>query len=118
MTRYLGGPESDEKVLDRHRRYIERDGMFRIVLLPEREVVGSTGYWEKTWQGADVYETGWGVLPEYQGRGIAAAGVRPVAARAAAQGSRRYLHAYPSIENRPSNAVCRKVGFELLGQYD
>ena len=56
--------------------------------------------------------------PEYQGRGIAVAAVRVVAARAAAEGTRRYLHAYPSVENGASNAVCRKVGFELLGEYD
>jgi RimJ/RimL family protein N-acetyltransferase len=118
MTRYLGGPESEEKLLDRHRRYVEGSEMFRVVLLPERVVVGSTGYWEKSWQGEDVYETGWAVLPEYQGRGIAAAAVRAVAARAASEGTRRYLHAYPSVDNEPSNAVCRKVGFELLGACD
>ena len=118
MTTYLGGPESEEKLLDRHRRYVEGNDMFAIMLLPERTVVGSVGYWEKSWQGEDVYETGWAVLPEYQGRGIAVAAVRAVAARAAAEGSRHYLHAYPSVENRPSNAVCRKVGFELLGEYD
>jgi RimJ/RimL family protein N-acetyltransferase len=118
MTAYLGGPESEEKLLDRHRRYLEGHEMFRIVLLPERAVVGSTGYWEKSWRGEDVYETGWAVLPEYQGRGIAVAAVRAVAARAAADGDRRHLHAYPSVENGPSNAVCRKVGFELLGEHD
>lgn len=118
MTRYLGGPESEEKLLDRHRRYAAGNEMFRVVLLPEGVVVGSTGYWEKSWQGADVYEAGWGVLPAYQGRGIAAAAVRAVAARAASEGTRRYLHAYPSVDNAPSNAVCRKVGFELLGAHD
>jgi RimJ/RimL family protein N-acetyltransferase len=118
MTRYLGGPESEEKLLDRHRRYVEGNEMFRVVLLPERVVAGSTGYWEKNWQGEDVYETGWAVLPEFQGRGIAAAAVRAIAAQAAAAGTRRYLHAYPSVDNGPSNAVCRKAGFELLGEYD
>jgi RimJ/RimL family protein N-acetyltransferase len=118
MTRYLGGPESDEKLLDRHRRYVAGSDMFRIVLLPERAVVGSTGYWEKSWQGEDVYETGWAVLPGYQGRGIALAAVRAVVARAAAEGTRRSLHAYPSVDNGPSNAVCRKAGFELLAACD
>jgi RimJ/RimL family protein N-acetyltransferase len=65
-----------------------------------------------------VYETGWAVLPEYQRRGIAALAVRAVAARAAAEGTRRHLHAYPSVDNGPSNAVCRKAGFELLGVCD
>ncbi len=27
-------------------------------------------------------------------------------------------HAYPSIDNPPSNAACRKAGFELLGEID
>lgn len=92
--------------------------MFRVVLLPERTTVGSTGYWAKTWQGEDVYETGWGVLPEYQGRGLATAAVRLVAARAAAEGGPRWLHAFPSVGNLPSNGVCRKVGFELAGEHD
>jgi RimJ/RimL family protein N-acetyltransferase len=118
MTRYLGGPESDEKLLDRHRRYVAGSDMFRIVLLPERAVVGSTGYWEKSWQGEDVYETGWAVLPGYQGRGIALAAVQAVVARAAAEGTRRSLHAYPSVDNGPSNALCRKAGFELVAVCD
>jgi RimJ/RimL family protein N-acetyltransferase len=118
MTAHLGGPESDEKVLDRHRRYVEGHEMFRVVLLPEGESAGSTGFWAKDWQGEPVYETGWAVLPEYQGRGIAAAAVRAVVARAAEVGDRRWLHAFPSVENAPSNGVCRKVGFDLLGAHD
>ena len=117
MTAHLGGPESDEKLLDRHRRYVEGSDMFRVVLLPEGNPVGSTGFWAKDWQGQPVYETGWAVLPEFQGRGIAALAVRAVAARAAATGDRRWLHAFPSVQNAPSNGVCRKVGFELLGDY-
>jgi RimJ/RimL family protein N-acetyltransferase len=118
MTAHLGGPESDEKLLDRHRRYVEGSDMFRVVLLPEGNPVGSTGFWAKDWRGQPVYETGWAVLPEFQGRGIAASAVRAVAARAAATGDRRCLHAFPSVQNAPSNGVCRKVGFELLGDYD
>jgi RimJ/RimL family protein N-acetyltransferase len=116
MRRYLGGPEPEDKLLARHRRYVEGTEMLRVVLVPGGEVVGSTGYWEKDWQGEPIYETGWAVLPEYQGRGIAPAAVRAVVVRAAAEGTRRYLHAFPSVENAPSNAVCRKVGFELLGE--
>jgi RimJ/RimL family protein N-acetyltransferase len=118
MTQHLGGPESEAKLLDRQRRYVEGNDMFRVVVLPGGEVAGSTGYWGKDWQGEPVYETGWAVLPEFQGRGIAAAAVRAVVARAAAEGTRRHLHAFPSVENAPSNGVCRKVGFELLGEHD
>jgi RimJ/RimL family protein N-acetyltransferase len=24
------------------------------------------------------------------------------------------MHAFPSVDNAPSNAICRKLGFELL----
>ena len=30
----------------------------------------------------------------------------------------RYLHAFPSVENAPSNAICRKLGFTLLGEHE
>src|SRR4051812_22570792 len=75
---HLGGPETEEKVLERHARYLDvgPDGsgrMFTVVLLPERVRVGNIGYWEREWQGETVYETGWHVLPEFQGRGIAGA---------------------------------------------
>jgi RimJ/RimL family protein N-acetyltransferase len=33
-------------------------------------------------------------------------------------GRRRWVHAFPSVENEASNAVCRKVGFQLVGQFD
>jgi hypothetical protein len=33
-----------------------------------------------------------------------------------AEGKNRFLHAFPSIESEPSNAICRKVGFPLIGE--
>ncbi|SFT24255.1 Acetyltransferase (GNAT) domain-containing protein [Bacillus sp. 103mf] len=75
MLEHLGGQESEEKILARQKRYVEIGGtgtgrMFSIVLLPELEKVGNIGYWERFWQEETVYEIGWGVLPEFQGRGI------------------------------------------------
>jgi len=26
----------------------------------------------------------------------------------------RFMHAFPNVDNAPSNAICRKLGFELL----
>lgn len=66
MMQYLGGPESKEQILKRHKRYLElgnRGRMFSIKLLPELEPVGSVGYWQTTWNNESVYETGWSVLP-------------------------------------------------------
>jgi RimJ/RimL family protein N-acetyltransferase len=34
------------------------------------------------------------------------------------QNRHRYLHAFPSVDNAPSNAICKKLGFELLGPCD
>lgn len=121
MMKHLGGPESEERVLARHRRYAELPGrgggrMYRIVLVREAEVVGVIGFWEREWRGETVYETGWGVLSPYQGRGIAAAAAREVARAAAAEDVHRQLHAYPSIGHPASNGVCRKAGFTLLGE--
>jgi RimJ/RimL family protein N-acetyltransferase len=31
--------------------------------------VGSVGYWQREWHGEEIYEIGWMVVPEFQGRG-------------------------------------------------
>ncbi|MEU2026435.1 GNAT family N-acetyltransferase [Streptomyces sp. NPDC016469] len=119
---HLGGPETEEQLMARHARYValsaDRTGrgrMFRVALAGGAEAVGSIGFWERPWRDQEVYETGWTVLPEFQGRGIASAATRAVADAARAAGKHRYLHAYPSVENGPSNGVCRTTGFTLLG---
>jgi RimJ/RimL family protein N-acetyltransferase len=123
MKLHLGGPETEEQVVTRHRRYLSlgppgSGAMFGITLASEGRPVGSIGYWEKDWQGATVYETGWSVLTPYQGRGIAVAAGREIIARARAERRHRHLHAFPSIGNPGSNAVCRRLGFELLEECD
>ncbi|MFJ4095934.1 GNAT family N-acetyltransferase [Kitasatospora sp. NPDC089913] len=125
LTTHLGGPESEEALARRHRRYValsaDRTGagrMFRIVLPPTGETAGSIGFWDREWAGERVYETGWAVLPAFQGRGVATAAARAVAERARAAGLRRHLHAFPSVDHPASNAVCRGAGFELLGPRD
>ncbi|HEY0717761.1 MAG TPA: GNAT family N-acetyltransferase [Streptosporangiaceae bacterium] len=121
MKEHLGGLETDEQLQVRHRRYLNwapgQGCMFRIIA-PSGEPAGTVGYGERTWQGSPVYEMGWQVLPECQGRGIATAAARAGAGHAAAQGRHRYLHAFPSVDNAASNAICRKVGFVLSGQCD
>lgn len=72
------------------------------------------GYWEHEYQGQPAWETGWAVLPEWQGHGIATQATLAAAALAHAKQRHRYFFAYPTVENLPSNAVCRKAGFDLL----
>ncbi len=85
MTEHLGGPESPEKVAERQARY-------------ERL--------------APIYEIGWSVIPAYQGRGIA--GMATAQAMARADGKHRFMHAFSSVDNLPSNAISRKLGFTLV----
>jgi RimJ/RimL family protein N-acetyltransferase len=67
---------------------------------------------------AHLGEMGWSVLPAFQGRGIAAAGTTLAIAVARSEQTRRFLHAFPSVDNAPSNAICWKVGFELVAACD
>jgi RimJ/RimL family protein N-acetyltransferase len=119
MTAHLGGPESLEQILQRHQRYVRlletgTDHMFKIIWGPGSEAVGSVGYWEKSWRDQLVYEMGWSVLPGYQGRGIATQASKAVIVRARLENRHQFLHAFPSVSNGPSNAICRKLGFSLI----
>jgi RimJ/RimL family protein N-acetyltransferase len=122
MWRHLGGPESPEKVLQRQRRFEclqpDEGRMFRIVADATGEDLGSVGFWRKDWRGGQVYEVGWMVLPAHQGRGIARRATALAIDRAWADGRQRLLHAFPSVENAASNAICRKLGFTLLEACD
>ncbi|MGW4504299.1 GNAT family N-acetyltransferase [Streptomyces sp. NPDC004436] len=147
MTEHLGGPESPAKLLDRQRRYEALGArepaagrMFRIEwLTPDHEsghpgpdtparpagpspapavTVGSIGFWEREWRGEAVYETGWAVLPEFQGRGLAAAALTELLAHIGAHGTRDSVHAFPGTDHPASNAVCRRAGFTYLGDVD
>ena len=121
---YLGGPENDAKLLGRHKKYVALSAdpktgcMFVIVVGPEKASAGTVGYWEKDWDGQKVWETGWNLLPEFQGKGIATAATKLVIGLVTEAPRHRYLFAYPSVDNRPSNAICRKLGFTLTGDRD
>jgi RimJ/RimL family protein N-acetyltransferase len=123
MMAHLGGPETPDQIRARHARYLAsaRTGggpMFVITLGSSMEPAGSIGYWPREWQGRQVFETGWSVLPEYQGRGIATRALRLLIERVRAEEGAVSLHAFPAVHNEPSNAVCRKAGFTLQGQAD
>ena len=118
MTEHLGGPEAPEQLEKRLQRYIaaqtEEGRMFKVVV---GEVpVGSVGFWDREWKGERVYETGWGVVPEFQGRQIASNAMQMLIGVSRAARRRSAMHAFPSVDNVPSNAVCRKLGFDLLGE--
>ena len=119
MMTHLGGPESPEQILRRHQRYVylPEDGidhMFKVALKPSGEAVGNVGYWKKNWRDQLVYEMGWLILPAYQGQGIATKAAQAAVDHARQEPRYRFLHAFPSIDNPASNAICRKLGFTLV----
>ena len=116
MMEHLGGPETDAQIAKRQRRYEADPGCLKIVA--DGEELGWVGYWEREWQGEQIYEVGWSVLPAAQGRGVATAATR----LAVAGGERgRPLHGaarLPERRERASNAICAKLGFTLLDAHD
>jgi RimJ/RimL family protein N-acetyltransferase len=112
---HVGGAESPEKIAERQARYVVDPGQFRIVEETTGTGVGWVGFWVREWRGETVYEIGWAVIPAFQGRGIAAEATRAAIALAREDRSRRFLHAFPGVDNGASNALCRKLGFALLG---
>jgi RimJ/RimL family protein N-acetyltransferase len=120
MTEHVGGPETAEAVRARHERYLAMDpasgAVFAVTLGAEATTVGWVGYWETTWRGERVWECGWSVLPAFQRQGIATAATVLVLRAAAARGRHASVHAFPSVKNAASNALCARVGFERLGR--
>lgn len=118
---YLGGPESAEKTLDRHHRYLTygRPGeveMLRIAV--DGDVVGSVGYWERDGAGEQIYELGWELLPRAHRRGIGTAATAALLARLQPFARHRFAYAYPTPDNAGSNGICRKLGFSLMSTGD
>ena len=122
MTEHLGGAESPAKLRERHARYLAlepaKGRMFVIVIGPQHVPAGSVGYWSRDSHGQQVWETGWSVLPEFQGKGIATRATAALVEKAREVGTRQFIHAYPSVHNGSSNAICRKLGFTFQGASD
>jgi RimJ/RimL family protein N-acetyltransferase len=120
MTVYLGGPEPSAELRRLNQEYATvspAEGQV-FVILADAEPAGSVGFWRLDWQGTTFWEVGCSVLLEYQGRGIGRRGLMLAAELAQASAPDREIHAYPSIDNAPSNAMCRRAGFMLAGQAD
>jgi RimJ/RimL family protein N-acetyltransferase len=116
MMEHLGGPESPDQVAERQARYVAPgSGSYAIVDAATGDRVGWVGVWPRTWRDEPIGEMGWSVLPAWQRRGVASRATAALVALVRAAGEHRALHAFPSVGNAASNAVCAKAGFTLLG---
>jgi RimJ/RimL family protein N-acetyltransferase len=111
----LGGPIDRARVPALHGRRVGEPWWFTIVPGPEPTAVGTIGIWEHEFDGESIFETGWMLLPAFQGRGLGSAALGMLIERARAASAFDHLHAFPAVTNLPSNALCRKFGFTLLG---
>ncbi|HEX2756432.1 MAG TPA: GNAT family N-acetyltransferase, partial [Candidatus Limnocylindrales bacterium] len=121
LTADLGGPETADQIERRHECYLATNdpatGLLFAIVLPPGTAVASVGYWERDEDGETAWETGWFVLPEYQGRGIATAAT-PLAVEAAWTAIARPVHAYPNLENVASNTIAQNAGLRLIGPWE
>ncbi len=118
MTRFLGGPETEAGIAERHADYLAswdsgEMRMFRVDV--DGVAAGYAGWWEEEHEGMPVYEIGCVIEPRWQGRGIASIALGEVVRQAATTGDRHLIVGYANVENVASNALCERVGFSLVG---
>lgn len=117
----LGG-EPDQDIatkLETDARSVGEDRHWVLVIVTDSgEAAGTVSLWDHEWEGETIDEIGWMVLAELQGQGLASDAVAEALRRADAAKRWQVLHAFPATTNAPSNALCRKHGFELLGPID
>lgn len=119
----LGGPWSEEEAQAAHRRRvtgIHERGSWWFAVEPDPAIgpVGTIGVWDSEWRGEPISETGWMILPRHQGKGYASAALAAILERERLASRWGDIHAFPGATNGPSNALCRKFGFELVGTGD
>jgi RimJ/RimL family protein N-acetyltransferase len=124
MMEHLGGPLPRDGLAEKLRRDAEAaaaDEYWVLVIEPDEDpgtAAGSVSIWEHEWEGRTINEIGWMVLPEFQGRGLGKRAVRAALDRARSRSRWDVVHAFPPVSNVPSNAMCRSLGFEMVGEVD
>ena len=121
MMSELGGPLDPAILPDKLRSIVDEveDGtVWFFVIVVDGRGVGTVCVWDAGEDGEIAPEIGWMVLPEYQGRGLASAAVADVVRRAREERRWGTIYAHPGVTNGASNAICRKAGFERIGERD
>jgi RimJ/RimL family protein N-acetyltransferase len=118
VMRELGGPIAASALPAIHERRLNDPWWLKIVPEDAGPAVGTIGIWEKNLDRAIIHETGWMVLPAFQGRGIASEALTLLIELARVEPQFERIHAFPPVRNAPSNALCRKFDFALQGERD
>lgn len=120
MMAELGGPLPREGIEAKVQSDVERvaGGKSWVkMIVPDESapdvVAGLVVLWPHEEDGETISETGWMVLPQFQGRGLAKLAVRALLELAREDGRWGLVHAFPGVSNAASNGVCRSVGFTL-----
>lgn len=115
MMAELGGPLPREGIEEKVRRDVERAAAdiewIKMIVVDERTAGTVT-----LWSHGPISEIGWMVLPEFQGRGLGKRAVRALLDRARDEDRWGLVHAFPATTNRPSNGICRSLGFTFLAE--
>ncbi|MDX6287459.1 MAG: hypothetical protein QOG53_2944 [Frankiales bacterium] len=123
MMADLGGPQRPDDMPAKVARDVElteADGAWVLMIVPGEDpsvVAGTVALWPHEGD-SPKSEIGWMVLPEFQGQGLAKAAVGEVLQRARADGRWGVVHAFPSVTNVASNALCRALGFSRVAEED
>lgn len=135
MMAELGGPLPREGIEAKVRRDVEAVaadlGWVKMIVLDAADeaefaegardaVVGTVVLWSHEEDGEEkpISETGWMVLPQFQGRGLAKRAERELLRQARDDGRWGLVHAFPGASNGPSNGICRSLGFRLVETRD
>ncbi|MEO8458013.1 MAG: GNAT family N-acetyltransferase [Chloroflexota bacterium] len=120
--KHIGGPRPREEILKVHPTRVKTSaelGLYLVVAPDDSdEPMGSMGIWETEHNGEKTYEMGWMLLPAFHGRGIATEAGRMLLAKARRNPAIKEVWAFPGQDNAASNAICRKLGFDLVGKSD
>ncbi|MGW0083440.1 GNAT family N-acetyltransferase [Streptomyces sp. NPDC003393] len=123
MMADLGGALPRERMRDkvsRDARDAAADLAWIKMIVPDPEapdvVAGSVTIWSHDTDDGPVSEIGWMILPQFQGQGMGKRAAYTLLEQA--RDDRRWgvVHAFPATSNRPSNGICRSLGFRFIAE--
>lgn len=119
VMKELGGPLPPEAMrakLEKRAALLAAGKAVIWKILDEGRPAGIVCLWDSEHDGETMSEVGWMLKPEFHGRGLATKAARALIEHARRDPRWGALHAFTGVANAPSNAICRKLGFTLVGE--